>query len=519
MSGIFWEPDHQPDLCEAVSGYTLSTVNLALAIPMAIVDLICCGVILIASLTMMVLNPVMDLALCGGAMALELLGVETWTHNTTIVSLLVTYNLVILISSSVGTGSFYQKSFSRLNCNLISIVWLINFLAFPVFENAVFSRVALVSIAIQGAELAVTFLFLEYNNFASAPRENAMNSIANGILDCFRMEVFAALIISAFGYPSFSQDDDITQYFCLAPILALQMIYFTSVRQTEASDPPPAALPFYNGAAVILKDSAPVETILESILKVQEVEENVVDKIVPEVNDEHKQKDDPSIEDDSLQEEDTPTTEDTPNEEDTPKVDDISKAEDNPNEDDAPEEGAASEIVSAVNTVAAVVDEKIGEAKNIVEEIVEEITEEVNEKLNQVTNETAQIIKEDALFKRIQTCVTSLFDLSQTQVLKVTNPVFIVFAKLLSFLLSLPWTTLLLFTLSSSSHFLYSYAWLKLTGNPLAYSLPVLSLLLPLLLPQLPLLPPQAKHCTGELTKLAIAGVQYALITAEEIEE
>eukprot|EP00090_Calanus_glacialis_P016915 TRINITY_DN26470_c0_g1_i1.p1 TRINITY_DN26470_c0_g1~~TRINITY_DN26470_c0_g1_i1.p1 ORF type:complete len:517 (+),score=153.60 TRINITY_DN26470_c0_g1_i1:79-1551(+) len=490
MSGIFWEPDHQPDLCEAVSGYTLSTVNLAVAIPMAAVDLLCSAIIFIATLAMMVLNPALDCFKYGGAVLLELLGVESWNHNTTIVSLLVTYHLIVVFTSNNGTGSFYQKSFSRLNFYIMSIIWLISFISFPVFENAVFSQVALLSVALQVAENGIKFLFLEYNNFASEPKQNSMDGIASGFLSCIRMEVFAALIIGAFGYPSFSKEDDVTQYFCVVPLLALQMIYFTSVSQTESPDSH-TPLPHCN-------DSFVEETILESDLKVQEVKENITDEVVPEENVEEGKPEEIPIEDETEKEDDTP------------------------NEDDTPKEGIASEIVAAVNTAAAVADvvqEKVGEVKEVVEEKVEEITEEVKEKLSDVTEEAAQIIKEDALFKRVQTGISNLLNLAQAPVLKVTNPVLIIISKLLSTLVSLPWMTILLFTFSNSSHFLWSYAWLHLTGNPLAYSLPVFSLLLPLLLPKLPMLPPQARHVTGEICNLAMAGVQYSLITTEEIEE
>ena len=151
MSGIFWKPDHQPDLCEAVSGYTLSTVTLALAIPMAVVDLLCSAVIFLSSLIMMVTSPLVEYGALGVTIILDLLGVESWTHNTTIIILLAIYHLVLLFTNNNGSGSFYQKSFSRLNFNITSIIWLVSFLTFPVFENAVFPQAALLSVAIQGA--------------------------------------------------------------------------------------------------------------------------------------------------------------------------------------------------------------------------------------------------------------------------------------------------------------------------------------------------------------------------------
>ena len=50
MSGVFWEADKQPNLCEAASGFTLSTLNLMVAVPMAVVDLLVYLSISIASL-------------------------------------------------------------------------------------------------------------------------------------------------------------------------------------------------------------------------------------------------------------------------------------------------------------------------------------------------------------------------------------------------------------------------------------------------------------------------------------
>ena len=39
MSGMFWESEARPNICEAATGFTLSTIDLLVAIPMLLIDL------------------------------------------------------------------------------------------------------------------------------------------------------------------------------------------------------------------------------------------------------------------------------------------------------------------------------------------------------------------------------------------------------------------------------------------------------------------------------------------------
>ena len=39
MSGMFWESEARPNICEAATGFTLSTIDLLVAIPMFLIDL------------------------------------------------------------------------------------------------------------------------------------------------------------------------------------------------------------------------------------------------------------------------------------------------------------------------------------------------------------------------------------------------------------------------------------------------------------------------------------------------
>ena len=89
MSGVFWEADKQPNLCEAASGFTLSTVNLLVAIPMALVDSLVCVTMMVTSLAMVVLGPVLEYLLMGASMVMEMVGLESWSAYNTMMSLLV----------------------------------------------------------------------------------------------------------------------------------------------------------------------------------------------------------------------------------------------------------------------------------------------------------------------------------------------------------------------------------------------------------------------------------------------
>ena len=77
----------------------------------------------------------------------------------------------------------------------------------------------------------------------------------------------ALIIIAMFGYPTFSATDAVTQYYCLVPLVAVQLLYFTEVKPEIAADAVDA--PHVNGDAVPVKEvtevAAPVakETVLE----------------------------------------------------------------------------------------------------------------------------------------------------------------------------------------------------------------------------------------------------------------
>ena len=89
MSGVFWEAEKQPNLCEAASGFTLSTLNLMVAVPMAVVDLLVSLTLSLASLAMVLLSPLLELVTAGFTMILAALGLEDWTRDQTLVTMAV----------------------------------------------------------------------------------------------------------------------------------------------------------------------------------------------------------------------------------------------------------------------------------------------------------------------------------------------------------------------------------------------------------------------------------------------
>merc|ERR1719228_1124237 len=131
---------------------------------MAIVDLLCCSVVFIAGLIAAVVVPACEYLNFTGGLLLEVIGVETWTHNTTIICLLVLLHLAVLYAVTRSTTNTLQKLFSRLTFISVSYLWLLTFLSFPVFENAIYSQVGLLSIAFQAAILGIKCVIGEHND-------------------------------------------------------------------------------------------------------------------------------------------------------------------------------------------------------------------------------------------------------------------------------------------------------------------------------------------------------------------
>ena len=104
------------------------------------------------------------------------------------------------------------------------------------------------------------------------------------------------ITIAMFGYPTFSATDAVTQYYCLVPLVAVHLLYFTEVKPEVAADA--VAAPHVNGDAVPVKEvsevTAPVtkETVLEN----GEAEAPAVGEAAPEAAAEDKAADGSAVE-------------------------------------------------------------------------------------------------------------------------------------------------------------------------------------------------------------------------------
>jgi hypothetical protein len=453
MSGIFWEPDAQPNLREAVSGYTLSTINLALAIPMAGIDFICTLLLSMKSLLFFLIEPVVECIMSGFEALFVMLGLESVSHTTMFILLLGVYNCIVTFSSGYKTNNFYQQCFSRVMFFLTGVFWILSFLNFPILENALFPQVALLAVGLQVGILTIDFLLLEYNDFSSKVRENTMNGLIKGVLVCIRMEVFAALTVATFGYPKLTKEDGIHQYFCLAPILAMQMIYFSSVKQKLISEDIDKQ-PYTNGATIVVQENPKEETILEAESKgiADEVSEDAIE------NNEQETKENGSL----------------------------------------LENGVASKIADVVNI-----------ASTVAVEATEKTDTVGNEIAGENPNTSEEVVKPSiGSLKRFAECISE-------NAVKIISPIIKTVSKASIMIKSLPWYSTFFNSLIWSSHMIYSYAWFHLTGNMIAYMLPIFTLIIPCL----PKIPIHMKHLMYEAANAGAAAVQFQLITSIDTDD
>lgn len=91
------------------------------------------------------------------------------------------------------------------------------------------------------------------------------------------------------------------------------------------------------------------------------------------------------------------------------------------------------------------------------------------------TVETIAEEKTEALVSKLRGCVAGLV----ARLLALAAPLTGLVSRALGLVTSLPWAALTLLLTSTLSHLLPCLAWLALTNNPLAYALPVCSLLVP----------------------------------------
>merc|ERR1711953_804909 len=265
MSGVLWEPSQQPDLVESLSTFANSALTLSLAIPMFLVDIVCCLVLSLTGLLAAILTPALEVLGQGGAMLLAATGMEdSWSGNHTLVTILAVYSATALILHGSGTR---QQNFSKLTSMVTGLLWITIFLSCSMYTTAAHPQVVLLSLAFALGALCLRGLFLEHSGYKHNPAETSLDNIAPGYISCLGFEAIGAMVIAAFGYPGLSGDDAASRYYCLVPFIAMQMVDFKDVAKVE----PEVSVARLNGAATEIKD--------EVSSKIQEIQEVCGDKV------------------------------------------------------------------------------------------------------------------------------------------------------------------------------------------------------------------------------------------------
>merc|ERR1711936_748909 len=461
MSGVLWEPSQQPDLVESLSTFANSALTLSLAVPMFLVDIVCCLVLSLTSLLAAILTPVLEVLGQGGAMLLAATGMEdSWSGNHTLVTILAVYSATALILHGSGTR---QQNFSKLTSMVTGLLWITIFLSCPMYTTATHPQVVLLSLAFALGALCLRGLFLEHSGYKHNPAETSLDNIAPGYISCIGFEAIGAMVIGAFGYPGLSGEDAPSRYYCLVPFIAMQMVYFKEVAKVD----PEAAVTRLNGAATEIKE--------EVSAKIQEVKEVCGDKVA-----EVKEKIEAAVE----------------------KV-----------VDENPEILEAAAKVEAAGEVA---EEKVEELVDAVKETVETVSE--------IVEAEVEAVKVDPLFKRIVAVLSSFCSAVVARISAVLAPVVNLVSAIADKLATVPWASIVLLLSTTGSHLLYAAAWHKLTDNPLAIALPCLTLVLPFLLGflenRLPVsLPAYLNELATNPGSLAVAATTYLLVSETGEEE
>ena len=396
---------------------------------MVIVDLFVWIVMTISSMLWVILGPVLEYLNMGFLMVLEMMGVEQWTNLNTVISLLVIMGLFNAYVSAKGRSNSGSQMFSGIISQAQLFLWMFGFLSFSA-DSAIYPQVALLSLAFQFAGMCITVLFSEFNNYSTENKTNVMDGAAAGVKKCLELESFLMLIVAVFGFPSFTEQDNLAQYYCLVPMVAIMMTYHLQVRPNCDSD----SVDHVNGDAVPVKETevaapAPIpapaadETVLEQDIKPKENAENVSDEVVPE---------------------------------------------------------AAAETADG-STVETIADAEP---------------------------------KTEAMIKRLQTCVTGLI----SKILSLISPITNLITKIISTITGLPWTCITMTLSDKLSYILLTMAWLTLTSNTLAYTIPVFSLVIPFLLTHIKQVPSNLKPYIMQVNLLSLSVVQFCLISGVGVE-
>ena len=249
MSGMLWEADKQPNICEAASGFTFSTINLLIAIPMFLLDLVITTLSSILSLTYLALNPLLEFL----GVVCELLGIDSVPSNLSIVMSLLACGLVYRVYQEVGpsSGGSWQQVLSKLIYYSTCVLWFMTVLQVTRFEAASSPELIYIYFAVSAASEMLNLFFKELNMFRHDVNKSEVQVSGEKYADMIKYESFWFLLLSAFGVPTLTQEDSASQYIFLVPVLAFVLM----LRDVQKAAP---QQPTMNGATV-------KETVLDNV--------------------------------------------------------------------------------------------------------------------------------------------------------------------------------------------------------------------------------------------------------------
>jgi hypothetical protein len=263
MSGIFWEQERQPNLCEAASGFTFSTINLLVAVPMAVLDLLVTGLLAVWSLAAGLLLPLLEVGQSSLTALAEFLGL---TEMPAVADLLPTGLAAVLLAHIFmehRQGASGHQLASKYSLVSTGLLWLAAIYAAPDFAAA--PRFVAVGLALSVASYLPSLLVAMVANFRPTPTAatNSLQEAAAGLSSLLSMEAALVMVLAAYGGPDLSGSSNttdeiswLTQYFCAVPLCACLLVYTTLRRPgplAEGDNPPHAAA--MNGSAVPVQET------------------------------------------------------------------------------------------------------------------------------------------------------------------------------------------------------------------------------------------------------------------------
>lgn len=485
MSGVFWEQDRQPNLCEAASGFTFSTINLLVAIPMAVVDLAVSSTLAVWSLILAILFPVLEAGQAGLTCLAELLGIDSLTVPAVadVVVPGLAIGLLAVIYAEHRGGTSVPQLASKYCLATSGLLWLAALYA----ASPAVPRLAVVSLALAFASHLPGVVVALAANFkpVSSTVGNSVLSVAGGLSTLLSLEGMLVAVVAAFGYPELlggthAADDDLMQWLSALPLCACVLVYDALKQQPESAgvsvDHVDGAPVTMNGSAVGIggednstaaAEPAAVATAAEEPAAAEappaadeQAAENAADETVSEVKDDQEASE-------AAPAEPTPVQ---------------------PADETQPPPAAADEPTKEEEAAAAAAEVA-----------------------------PAEINKDDILLAKLRSrlsCVAGGLCGRLTALVGLLS-------GWLAALVGLPWVTISLVLTTAASHLLSAAAWSSLTGgNQLAFLLPVFTLVLPLLLERCgSRLSATWRILAGQLSGLAVAGLHYSLVTSVQAED